>query len=395
MAILSAVGSAQGLDGREAGAQAARAALDQLGGIPVQFGLVLASSKYRMHSVLNGVASLLGNTPLFGFSTIGFISPKTDSDQRASPHRQVMVLLLAGQDFQARADWFPAVAETSPAILRKSISELDPGLNMNDLLLIASDGMHGDAVELCEAIGAGRFPLVGLLASGDVLLNETSQLGGASAGSGGLAAAWLSGGFEVSLGSAHGWVAAGPNLLITHVRGQAVRTLDDLPAAEAYAGILGATVQQWTQPPLNRLVRAYPLGLELDNGKDLEMLLPVRFEADGSLRMHSSPTEGRLAYLMTGSAEACLQAVATAAERALAHLKSARPLVALIFADQAYAYLLDGELDQLTRPVQALLGEEVPLIGGFTLGHLHRPFAGAAPEFHQGEVLVAVLAERG
>lgn len=395
MAILSAAGSAQGLDGRQAGAQAARAALDQLGGIPIQFALILASSQHRMQAVLNGVASLLGNTPLFGFSTSGFITTANKSGQKIHSQRQVKVLLLAGQDLQARADWFPAFGEASQAVLRKSISELDPGLNMNDLLMVAADGIRGNAARLCEAIGAGRYPIVGVLASGDALLDETSQLGGASAGSGGLAAAWLSGAFEVGLGAAHGWTAAGPNLVVTHVRDQTIRTLDDLPAAEAYAGILGSTVQNWTQPPLSKLARVYPLGIETSADRELDLMLPVRFEADGSLRFNSLPSEGCLAYLMTGSAQACLAAAATAAEQAVANLKSERPLAALVFADQACAYLMEGQLDQLADPVRSLLGERVPVIGGCTLGHLQRPYDGTVPNFRQGEVLVAVLAERG
>lgn len=394
MTILSAAGSAQGLDGRQAGAQAARAALDQLGGTPVQFGLILASSRHHMPAVLSGAASLLGNTPLFGFSTSEIITAEGSPIQTAGQSRQVQVLLLAGQELQARADWFPAYGETSQAMLRKSISELDPGINMGDLLLVAADGLHGSADRLCEALGAGRYPLIGVLASGDTLLDETSQLGGASAGSGGLAAAWLSGAIEVSVGSAHGWVAAGPNVLITHVREQNVRTLDDLPAAEAYAGIFGSSAQDWTQPPLNKLVRIYPLGIEAEDDKELDLHLPIRFEQDGSLRLNAAISEGRLAYLMTSSAQACQAAATVAAEQALANLKASRPLAVLVLADQAYAHLLAGQLRVLAQPVQALFEQQVPVIGACTLGHLQRSFAGAAPKFRQGEVLVAVLAER-
>jgi hypothetical protein len=138
----------------------------------------------------------------------------------------------------------------------------------------------------------------------------------------------------------------------------------------------------------------YPLGIEVDDGNKPDLLLPVRFEQDGSLRLNASPPEGHLAYLMTSSAHACQAAATAAAEQALANLKSSRPLAALVFADQACAYLLESQLHMLARPVRALLGERVPVIGGCTLGHLRRPYSGAAPKLHQGEVMVAVLAER-
>jgi hypothetical protein len=390
MPTIAAVGSAQDLDGRQAGAQAARIALDELGGQPVQFGYLLASGQFEVESVMNGVASLLGNTPVFGHSTAGFIEP---SEAVGGRSRMVKVLLFAGQEMQARADWWPGFGDSSRGTARKLVSELDPGLSMGDLLLLAGDGLRADGSLLGLMLGEGAYPMAGVLASASESSKVTYQLGGATAGSGGLAAAWLSGAFASGIGQAHGWVAAGPNMKITHVRDRFLRTLDDRPAPEVYAELLGGTAEDWIRPPLNRLVRMYPLGLEPADGKSLTLLSPIAFEPDGSLRLNASPDEGRLGYLMTGSPEVCLQAARQAAERAVEDLGGVAPFAALVFADLAWSYLFEGQPGAVASSVRQVLGE-LPFIGGYTLGHLRRPSAGAAPELRQGEIMVVVLGER-
>ena len=64
MTLIASVGSAQALDGREAGLQATHQALNRLGANTPGLGLVIASHQYRAAEVLNGVSSLLGDTPL-------------------------------------------------------------------------------------------------------------------------------------------------------------------------------------------------------------------------------------------------------------------------------------------------------------------------------------------
>jgi hypothetical protein len=387
MALMAAVGIGEGLEGRAAGAQAARYALDQLGGIPVQFGFVLSSHAYEIQSVLSGVSSLLGNTPLMGMSTSGFLA------SASSASRAVQVLLLAGQDLKARADWWPGFSDSGLASARKVISELDLVQSPADCLILAGDGLRGNAAELAAALGPGRYPLVGLLASGDVQRDSTAQLGGSSAGNGGLAAAWLSGDIHLGIGHAHGWQVVGPNFKLTHVRECDLRTLDDRPASEVYAGLLGNEAAAWKRPPLNYLVRLYPLGLEPVDGKDLDLLAPLRVLPDGSLRLNTVIAEGRLGYLMTGSPAAFLEAARQAARQALDKLGDSFPRAALVFADQAWAYQFEGYPGALSAALEDELGANLPVTGGYTLGQLLRPMAGATPELRQGEILVVVLGE--
>ena len=106
MTLNASVGSAQALDGREAGLQAAHLALNRIGANSPGFAVVIASHQYQAREVLNGVTSLLGDIPMLGFS-----SPAGITHEGQFPH-SVVVALLSG-DFQADALWFPGFAQSA------------------------------------------------------------------------------------------------------------------------------------------------------------------------------------------------------------------------------------------------------------------------------------------
>ncbi|MBK7449660.1 MAG: hypothetical protein IPJ47_09620 [Anaerolineales bacterium] len=105
MPIISAVGTAQALDGREAGLQATHQALNRLGANAPVLAMVISSHQYQPREVLNGVSSLLGDTPLIGFS-----SPAGMTREGYHPH-SVVVAILSG-DFQAETLWLPGYAQS-------------------------------------------------------------------------------------------------------------------------------------------------------------------------------------------------------------------------------------------------------------------------------------------
>ena len=69
MALTASTGYAQALNGREAGLQATHQALNRLGSGTPGFAFVIASHQYQARDVVSGVSSLLGDTPMIGFSS--------------------------------------------------------------------------------------------------------------------------------------------------------------------------------------------------------------------------------------------------------------------------------------------------------------------------------------
>lgn len=387
MTLQAAIGFAQALDGREAGLQAAHQALNHLGVGSPGLAILISSNEYQPREVLSGVASLLGDAPLIGFSSPTNL---TNSGQ----HSHSVTLALLSGDFQAESHWFSGYAQSGRETA-SSLARLISGNNANQAVLFFADGFNGDAEQLCAALQVGQIPLAGGLSSGDLHTGNTYQMAGSQTGSGSLAAAILRGSIRIGIGYAHGWDPVGSHFRVTRSRGFWLRTLDGRPASETYAELFGHPARDWAFPPLSYLARLYPLGLE--HGEDLIVRAPLRVEADGSFRMNANIRDGSDAYLLVGSRASCEKAAAQATQQALHALGEVKPTFALILVDIAWQMLLKSNPGAEIAAIQDILGSTVPIIGGYTLGQIvpgkdtQNPAAGGVPPSFLNQHIVVVL----
>ncbi len=197
MTLTASIGYAQALNGREAGLQATHQALNKLGSSAPGFGFVIASHQYQAREVVSGISSLLGDTPVIGFSSAICLA------QDGLHPNSVLVGLLAG-DLQVETRWMPGYAQSgreTGAQLSKQITD-QAGTRA---LLFFADGFNGDADQLCSALAIGSVPLAGCLSSGDLHTGHSYQIAGPQNGTGALSAAFLRGDLRVGIGAAHGW----------------------------------------------------------------------------------------------------------------------------------------------------------------------------------------------
>jgi hypothetical protein len=432
MALLASVGQSQLLDGHEAGSEAARNAFDSLGRGPVTFGFVISSQEYPQADVVNGVTSLLGDTPLLGFATSAILTPGGLS------RRSVVVGLLSSNDVQARADWWAASSQKDPAdgpmpAIQKMLQTLHPQ-DAPGTLLVVYDGLAGDADKIVGAIQASlkqNLPegqtgnlLAGCLSGGDLRREQTFQIGGHKVGPGGLAGALLTGKLAVGVGAATGWIPAGPYFRVTKASSAGapgVRGLDGQMPSEIYAKLLGQTPRDWCLPPLNDLVRLYPLGLVATNRsgseKRIRMRSPLHMESDGSLRMNASIREKTTAHLMMGSLVSCRQAAEDAARQAMDNLAHSHlaytdlaqtalgqfglaqrqaqgsPALALLLVDAAWQMLMEAYPGEEVKAIQNVLGKDIPLIGGYTFGQIAPLSGGTDSELLNQHLLLILFGE--
>lgn len=383
MSLISAVGQAQALDGREAGLQATHQALNRLGAVTPNLGIVIASNQYQPREVAAGVSSLTGDMPLIGFS-----APAGLTGAGIHPH-SVVVTLLSG-DLRAEVHWLPGYAQsgrdTANRLLQLTSNELQ-----QQFMLFFADGFNGDAEQLCNTLIGRSLPMFGGLSSGDLNTGSTYQIAGSQAGTGGLAAAILRGNIRVGVGSAHGWDPVGSQFRITRSRGFWLRTLNGRPASESYAQIFGYPAREWAFPPLSYLARLYPLGVE--QGDQLIVRAPLRVEADGSFRMNASVRDGADAYLLVGSRASCQTAAEKAAREALLQLNDSKPVFALVLVDIAWQMLLKSSPGAEIAAVQEILGPDVPIAGGYTLGQVVPSEPSAAPLFLNQHIVVIAFGE--
>jgi hypothetical protein len=386
MGLTALVGYSQAVDGREAGLQAMRQALDQVGRLPVAFGWVIASHVFALQDVLNGAADLLGNVSLLGFSSSAELSAAGRS------HRSVVVALLCSDEIQCRAGWWPDFAQDSRACIQMMLQSLRPDSQAGESLLLVADGMNGDAALLSSILSDTGLMVAGCLAGGELWRGRTFQLGGRASGSGGLAAAALGGNVVIGAGVAHGWRPVGALSRLTRVQGQWVRTLDDQPASETYARLFGRPAREWSHPPLNDLVRLYPLGVQEAQG--MKVRSPLRVEVDGSLRMNTTLPEGGLVDILVGSQKGCQQAATQATLQALAALGPTRPRLAILLVDMAWQSLLELDAGAEVVAVRRALGEDVPVMGGYTLGQIARPTRDGPVELFNQHILVLLFGSK-
>jgi hypothetical protein len=395
-------GVGEGINGRDAAMQATQRALDQLGTARPVLALVFIAQEFNIQEVLAGLTSLLGETPLWGFTTL---RPLTASGDQP---RSVVVALLTGADHQAAVKWFPGYAQDSVGTARQLVSELRQDVFLPQHLLLAADGMNGSLLPICSALGDLQVNVAGCMAAGDPAMGKTFQLGLNQAAAGGLTAALLGGRFRVGIGLAQGWHDLGIFFHATRTRDVWLQALDGAPAVETYARLFGYPSREWAFPPLSDMARLYPLGVEVQHGGDVQPFVQteptdllirsaLRVEVDGSLRMSAPVPEGAVVHLMSGDPDACLRCAGAAARQALDSLeKGARPILALAFVDVAWQLLFESRPKALSEAISAGLKSthaELPLVGAYTHGQLTRPLLAQPPILHNQNLVILVIAE--
>lgn len=383
MTLHAAVGVAQALDGREASLQATHHALNRLGAVAPGLGIVIASHQYQARDVANGASSLLGDAPLIGFST-----PAGLTGAGLHSH-SVVVAVLSAEDLDASSYWLPGYAQSS----RETASQLDmlvSGNQAKDVIFFA-DGFNGDAEQFCNSISPKTFRIAGSLSSGDLHTGNTYQIAGNQTGAGALAALTFSGNLRMGVGHAHGWDPVGGQMRVTRSRGFWLRTLDTRPASETYAELFGFPAREWGFPPLSHMARLYPLGME--QGDELVIRSPIRVEADGSFRMNASVRDGVDAFVMVGSRISCQKAAQRATQQALRELDGVKPAFALVLLDIAWQMLLKATPGAEIDAIQEIIGEDVPIAGGYTLGQIVPGQENASPRFLNQHIVVILFGE--
>jgi hypothetical protein len=202
----------------------------------------------------------------------------------------------------------------------------------------------------------------------------------------------LGGNILMGVGAAHGWRPVGALARLTRVQGIWVRTLDNRPASEVYAHYFGFPSREWAYPPLNDLVRLYPLGVQEPDR--LIVRSPLRVEVDGSLRMNTVLPVGRLVELMVGTRQGCLDAVQEATRQALASLAPSRPRLAVVLVDSAWQAMLDLQADAEVQAIRSVLGEGVPIVGGYTFGQIARTVPGGPVRLMNQHITIVLFGSK-
>jgi hypothetical protein len=109
--------------------------------------------------------------------------------------------------------------------------------------------------------------------------------------------------------------------------------------------------------------------------------------------MNASIPGKSLAQILVSNMDDCLAAAKQAAQQAMEALGNTRPALAIIFPDAAWQTLLEAYPGTEIQAIRAVLGAEVPIIGGYTYGQIYQSRARTPVELLNQHILVILLGE--
>ncbi|HZU86959.1 MAG TPA: FIST N-terminal domain-containing protein, partial [Anaerolineaceae bacterium] len=224
-------GVGKGLNGQDAGRQAAQNALQWVGSSRPALGLVFVAQEFDIGDVLNGMDNVLTNVPLWGFGTVMPWSAEGEQP------RSVVIALITGSDFKATVNLYPNFAQDSQDVVRQMMRGMKASNNspQSNAVLLAVDGVNGDVSQLVDVFSEANMRVAGGLASGSYQTGKTFLIGGNQSASGAVTVLQLGGRLRLAVGLGHGWKAIGRRFQVSRARSLWVNALDGASPVEAYA----------------------------------------------------------------------------------------------------------------------------------------------------------------
>ena len=362
--------------GRELSVQLAHRALKGLESDPVA-AFLWATPEYNLSEAVNALRVLLGDVIVWGGT-----ARQVWNAQGYPAHGMVLTVL---SDDQARLQGWHFAHQPSPAEFARAVgADKDDGC-----LLVAVEAMQPRLHRWVDLLAKVKRPVIGGLVGGRLQVGRPTLVGGRAAGEGGTAVVALEG-VRVGMGKGTGWRSSGLWTTVTESRGEWIRSLDGKPAADALEAVFDQPARQWPYAPLREFIRLYPLGLRR-GADDWDIRAPLHVEADGSLRMTLPVPRETRAYWMVGDVHDAVPQTEAAVADALRSLGNREPVLAMVFIDWAWYYLLTSHEEVLFQRIRRLLGAEVPIVGVYTYGQFFTDEATTAQLLHN-HVVVTLLA---
>ncbi|MCD6522591.1 MAG: FIST C-terminal domain-containing protein [Candidatus Diapherotrites archaeon] len=378
--------------GKNAGKKAAKEAMKNAGVNKCNFVVVYASSKYNPQAILDQVVEITGDVPLFGCTTAGNITEKGVHEDAVS----VMVVdsnyfrvgVGVGQNVRKRpidagrtaAKNAMVSLEEDPRLMSLALFKKKPWeiARFNPYIsLTAIDGLSGQEENVLQGIQkvVGSNPIFGGSAGDDLKLEKTFVFCNGKAYTDAVAVAVISTSLRTSFSSKHGWKPMNRTAIVTKAKGRRVFKLDDRPAAEVYAEMIGRNVKELVNEKNIAFTSGlkHPFGVPDITGR-LWLRHPMRINKDLSIDFFAEMPVSTIVMVMKGSSDTLLRAGKRVAEEAKKELVG-KPECGFIFNCVARKVFMkrnaEREIKEIYKKVKA------PLIGFYTYGEQSPTMGGA------------------
>jgi hypothetical protein len=378
-------GIAKGFDAKETARMAAQQALIKLGTSHPAIGICFVSHEFDADQAVAGLVGMLGNLPLWGFSTE--IPLTIDGEQE----RSILVAIISGKDLEVETLLISKGENQENQLVNfsKKLRIKDPSA-----FIMVGDGANGFPEWILEEAKQLPTTKIGCLGSGEYYLGSTNQFAGHQNKEGAIAVAALGSNFKVGVGMGHGWRDLGIVFPVGRFQDSAIVELDGVPPAQIYERVYGFPAKEWMVPPLSEVISMYPLGIEIFPGSsDLFLRTPVGVGQDGSFKYNAPLADGQIAHIMVGDIKTSLEAVSQAVLSAKSQVEGNHPLVVLVLVDYGWHLLFKDRITEVLNIIQQEAGK-LPVIGAYTMGHIYSPEQETNSQVLNQNIMVMILAEK-
>ncbi len=382
-------------DSYSAGVEAARGAVKKNTG-PFPLAIVFITEQYDEEKAINGIRSIIGDTPLVGCTAPSLIcNGKIYSDGLGVAIIQSETLKVS----VGASDNLSQDAKTSGRQLGSLAADLSApqGHPQHQVLLVFADasmtkGVLADALyEAFRELGSS-FRFFGGGSADNLHFKKSVQVVNNEVHRDAIAGALIVSDSPQSISFRHGWEPTGRNLVVTKAEGKTVMELDGEPALKLYMEYLNEDIDGFDFSQFYGFASGHPLGIPMATGEYVVRDPLSASTGDSSITFVSEVPENAIVRIMTGSKESLLNASIEAADEAKAALGDNAPALILIADCVSRLLFLGDDAQTEISNIGTRLGEAVPMLGFFSFGEIGIE-KGGPPALYNKTCGVYVLAE--
>ena len=368
MAINAGVGLSKEKDSFEAGYEACKKALKNMGSEKPDLTVVVASVSFDQEQVLKGVRDANDKTPVIGCSDAGEIT-------NDGPNKNAVAVMTIASDqltfYTGLGRNIDKGAREAGRAVAKEIKE--KATQPLKAFVMFPDVLTGNGADIVRGVLdtlGEHFPVVGGAAGDDFLFEKTYEYMDDEVVSGAVAGVGIAGEFSMGVGVRHGWIPIGVPMKVTKSEGSVVHELDNRPAISIYEDYFGEKASELRKEPLARMAITYPLGIKIPDLDEYLIRDPITVDDNGAITCAAEIPEGSEIRLMIGSKEKAIEAAQDAAKKLMKDFEEqgSTPKLVLMFNCIAREKLFGQAAKDEIQAVMEIIGKDVPLLGFYTYG---------------------------
>ena len=366
MDTLIGIGVSTKLDSFAAGKEAAKNAAYQLESHHANILIVFISPIFDQEEAIQGIRSIIPETPLIGCSTAGTITAfgalRNSIGVCAIKSDTMSFSCGAGNDISKN----PRLAGNEAAKQSSKLKEV-----ARQLYIMFCDGLSGNATDIlrgAQEIFGTSFPIIGGTSSDDFQFQKTYQYFNDTIYTDSVVGLLVSGNAKLGIGKSHGWQPIGKPHIITKARSNIIKEIDKKRAVELYEDYLGKSYNELTTEGIAKLGFSYPLGIQPREKTEYLTRVPLKIEEGGSLTLSAEIPERTDINLMIGDRGMALEAAKNACLEASRGIKPSKIKFVLIFSDIARLQLLRKGPQTEVEIIKDIFGKNIPFFGCYTCG---------------------------